>query len=77
MNVYGKESSAFFDLQRRIFRYLRRGDKTAQPMTFDEVDTIADELDEWAACIRNGTRPEVGGSWAPSRWPSCWPACAR
>jgi predicted dehydrogenase len=60
MNVYGKEMSAFFDLHAG-FRYVKRGEKDAHAMTFEEVDTIADELDEWAAAIRGHGAPEVGG----------------
>ena len=60
MNVYGKEMSAFYDLHAG-FRYVRRNEKGAREIGFDAVDTIAGELDEWAAAVRGHGEPEVGG----------------
>ena len=59
MNIYGKESSAYFDLFEGL-RYLRRGEDKPEKIPFEKNDTIREELDEFASCIRGGGVPEVG-----------------
>lgn len=63
MNIYGKEASAYYDLFGGL-RHLRRGDKTAHPVPTEHNDTIREELEEFAACVRGGGTPETGGAWA-------------
>ena len=63
MNVYGKEASAFYDLFSGL-RHLRRGEKAPCPVSISKNDTIREELEEFAGCIRRGGQPEVDGSWA-------------
>ena len=63
MNIYGKEATAYYDLFGGL-RHLKRGEKTARPIAVDNNDTICEELDEFAACVRNGGTPETGGAWA-------------
>jgi predicted dehydrogenase len=63
MNVYGKDASAYYDLFNGL-RHLRRGEAAARPVTVAASDTIREELDEFAACIRNGVKPETDGWWA-------------
>jgi len=63
MNIYGKEATAHYDMFGGL-RHLKRGEKTAKPVTVDKNDTIREELDEFAACVRNGGTPETGGVWA-------------
>jgi predicted dehydrogenase len=63
MNVYGKEASAFYD-QFSGLRHLRRGEKTAHAVAFEKNDTIREELEEFARCVRNGDKPEADGEWA-------------
>jgi predicted dehydrogenase len=63
MNVYGKEASAYYDLFGGL-RHLRRGETTARPVPTQPNDTIREELDEFAHCIRGGGRPETDGHWA-------------
>ena len=33
-------------------------------MPTEKNDAIKEELDEFAACVRNGTKPETDGYWA-------------
>lgn len=63
MNVYGKEASAYYDLFNGL-RTLRRGETKATPVKVDEVDTIRAELDEFARCVRDKSKPETDGYWA-------------
>jgi len=63
MNIYGKEATAYYDLFGGL-RHLKRGEKTARLIAVDKNDTIREELDEFAACARNGGAPETGGVWA-------------
>src|SRR5262252_7064136 len=63
MNIYGKEASAYYDLFGGL-RYLRRGEAAPRAVAMSPNDTIREELDEFAACIRNGGKPETDGWWA-------------
>jgi len=63
MNIYGKEASAYYDLFNGL-RHLRRGKTKPNAVAVTPNDAIREELDEFAACIRNGTRPETDGWWA-------------
>ena len=59
LNVYGKEASAFYDLFGGL-RHLRRGDAEATAIQCGKIDTLVEELEEFAACIRGTATPEVG-----------------
>jgi predicted dehydrogenase len=63
MNVYGKEASAYYDLFSGL-RHLRRGEKAARAVPTEKNDTIREELEEFARCVRTGERPETDGFWA-------------
>jgi predicted dehydrogenase len=63
MNVYGKEASAYYDLFGGL-RHLRRGETRPHAVEVAPNDAIRDELDEFAACVRTGARPETDGWWA-------------
>ncbi|MDH3506552.1 MAG: Gfo/Idh/MocA family oxidoreductase [Gammaproteobacteria bacterium] len=60
MNIYGKEASAYYDLFGGL-RFLERGSTDSNPVPFEKNDTIREELDEFAACVRGEAEPEVGG----------------
>jgi predicted dehydrogenase len=63
MNIYGKEASAYYDLFSGL-RHLKRGEKTARAVPAEKNDTIREELDEFARCVRSGRKPETDGFWA-------------
>jgi predicted dehydrogenase len=63
MNVYGKEASAYYDLFSGL-RHLKRGEKTARAVPVQMNDTIREELEEFARCVRTGGKPETDGFWA-------------
>lgn len=63
MNIYGKEASAYYDLFNGL-RHLKRHENKAVPVPCEKNDTIREEIEEWAACVRNGGNPETDGHWA-------------
>ncbi len=60
MNIYGKEASAYYNLFSGL-RHLQRGADRPVPVACEKNDEIAEELAEFAACIRGEAVPEVGG----------------
>ncbi len=60
MNIYGKEASAYYDLHNGL-RFLKRGSQAAHPVPCPGIDTIVDELDEFAAAVRGNGQPEMDG----------------
>jgi len=60
MNIYGKEASAYYDLEQGL-RFRKRGAPAAQPVATPKADTIRDELEEFAAVVRGGGEPEMNG----------------
>ena len=63
MNIYGKEASAYYDLDQGL-RFLKRGETRARPIACAEIDTFVEELEEFAAAVRGQGRPEMGGEGA-------------
>jgi predicted dehydrogenase len=63
MNVYGKEASAYYDVFHGL-RHLRRGETKPRPVSTENNDTLREELDEFAQCVRTGAKPETDGLWA-------------
>ena len=63
MNVYGKEASAYYDVFGGL-RHLRRGEDAPRAVAVTTNDTLREELEEFAACIRDGGKPETDGWWA-------------
>lgn len=63
MNIYGKDSTAFYDLHGGL-RLLKRGEEKALAVPTAKNDTFVEELEEFAAAIRGNGMPEVGGDYA-------------
>lgn len=63
MNIYGKKASALYSLHTGMY-FLRQGEKEPTHMPFEDNDTLAEQMAEFAACIREDAEPEVGGEWA-------------
>jgi predicted dehydrogenase len=61
MNLYGKEASAYYDLHQGL-RFLKRGSSRPEPVPCEANDTIVEELEEFAAAVRGGGQPEMGGA---------------
>lgn len=60
MHIYGKEASAYYDLQEGL-RFLKRGIAGVQPVACPPADTIAGELEEFAGAVRGEGEPEMDG----------------
>ena len=63
MNIYGKKASAFFDLTNGL-NFFEQGATAPHSITFEQNDTLAEQMEEFGRCIRDGSDPEVGGEWA-------------
>jgi predicted dehydrogenase len=63
MNIYGKHATAYYDLHGGL-RLLKRGEEKAIPIPTTKNDTLVEELEEFAAAIRDNDKPEVGGEYA-------------
>jgi predicted dehydrogenase len=60
VNIYGKKMSAYYNLFDGL-RSLKQGDAEHAPVNVDKVDTLAEQLVEWASAARGNGAPEVGG----------------
>jgi len=63
MNIYGKEASAYYDVQQGL-RLLKRGSTGSSPVACVKNDTFVEELEEFAEAVRGEGRPEMGGEGA-------------
>ncbi len=63
MNIYGKEATAYYDLHNGL-RLLKRGENWPVIVPCAKCDTIVEELEDFAAAVRGGGKPEVGGDYA-------------
>jgi predicted dehydrogenase len=59
--VHGTEGAAFADDDGSRLEVQRRGERQREPRALEEVDTVADQLVEFAAAVRGERTPEVGG----------------
>ena len=60
MNIYGREATAYYDLHNGL-RHQKRHSDQVNAVPCGKNDAIAEELAEFADCVRNGGVPEVGG----------------
>ncbi|MGH2626850.1 MAG: Gfo/Idh/MocA family protein, partial [Anaerolineales bacterium] len=63
MNVYGKDATAYYTLFDGL-RVLYHGDKAPRAVPCVANDTLVEELEEFAECVRGDARPEVEGEQA-------------
>ena len=63
MNIYGKTATAYYDLHRGL-SLLKRGERKPASIPCEKNDTFVEELEEFAAAVRGGGEPEVGGDYA-------------
>ena len=59
--VWGTEAAAWNEMDGERFYVQRVGEKERSAQPVDTLDTVKNELEEFASNIRNGTRPETGG----------------
>jgi predicted dehydrogenase len=60
--VYGTEANAWNEEDGAKLLVQRRGEASRSEQPVAAIDTIVDELSEFARCIRDGGRPETGGA---------------
>jgi predicted dehydrogenase len=60
LSLYGTNAIATFDLAEGLVLQ-RRGESTGTLVPVEPNDYLRDEIEEFAACIIDGRRPEVGG----------------
>jgi predicted dehydrogenase len=63
MNIYGKDATAYYDLHNGL-RLLKRGETAPVAVACANNDTLAEELEEFAAAVRGHGQHEVGGEYA-------------
>ena len=63
MNIYGKRKSAYYNLFDGL-RALKQGDSDQTLVELGGIDTLAEELVEWADAVQGKGSPEVGGKGA-------------
>ena len=63
MNIYGKDASAYYDLNNGL-RLIKRGEQVPVSIASPNNDTLVEQLDEFAAAVRRGGQVEVGGDYA-------------
>jgi predicted dehydrogenase len=61
ITVHGADAQAFIEADGARLSVARRGQWPPTPVALEPVDAIVAELTEFAHCVRDGTRPEVGG----------------
>jgi predicted dehydrogenase len=61
ITLHGTEAQAWHEAVGTRLFLARRGQKERTEETLAKVDPLVEELDEFARCVRSGTRPEVGG----------------
>jgi len=60
MNIYGKEATAFYDMNDGL-RFLKRSTGKAEKIPVKANDPIVEELEEFAAAARGECEPEMDG----------------
>ena len=59
--VFGTEAAAWNEVDGERFYIQRVGELERSPHSIDQLDTVRDELQEFAANVRSGGTPETGG----------------
>jgi len=60
MNIYGKEATAYYTLFDGL-RVLHRGERAPRAVACEKNDTLVEELEEFAGCVRGRAQPEMDG----------------
>jgi predicted dehydrogenase len=61
VTLYGSEAHAFSEAEGSRLYMCKRGETDRSLLPVKPVDIIVEELAEFARCVREGSRPEVGG----------------
>jgi predicted dehydrogenase len=61
LSVHGTEGAAFADRDGATLAFQPKGETSPAEIALGEVDAVAEQLVEFARCVRQGGRPEVSG----------------
>jgi predicted dehydrogenase len=61
VNVFGTEVAAYSEADGMHLFVQRRGEPYRQEVSIEPIDTVLDEIVEFARCVRDGTTPETDG----------------
>jgi predicted dehydrogenase len=61
VNVFGTELAAYSEADGMHLFVQRRGEPYRQEVPIEPIDTVLDEIAEFARCVRDGTTPETDG----------------
>ena len=61
VGAYGTDANVWNQEDGKRLFVQRRGEAVPSEEQVDTLDTMVDELAEFARCIREGTQPETGG----------------
>lgn len=61
VTLHGSEAQAFSEAEGSRLYIWKRGEPDRAAVPLKPVDIIVEELTEFARCVRDGSRPEVGG----------------
>lgn len=59
--VHGTAGAGFADRDGSTLLFQESGEREPTEVSLEPIDAVSDQLVEFARCIRDGTRPEVGG----------------
>jgi predicted dehydrogenase len=62
LSVHGTEGAAFADRDGATLAFQPQGETSPAEIALGEVDAVAEQLVEFARCVRQGGRPEVSGA---------------
>jgi predicted dehydrogenase len=60
--VYGKDAVAWTTEDGKRLSFQRRGETVRTELPVETIDIVADEITEFATCVRTGKAPEIGAS---------------
>jgi predicted dehydrogenase len=60
--VHGTQGSLFSERDGAVLTHQPRGENRPTEIQLQEIDAVADQLAEFAVCVREGKRPEVSGA---------------
>lgn len=61
ITLHGTEAQAYWEADGARLRVAKRGQAEPEAVALPTVDPVMEELSEFARCVREGGRPEVGG----------------
>jgi predicted dehydrogenase len=61
LTLHGTDAQAWIEAAGTRLSVMRRGQSDRTALSLTQVEPLVEELAEFARCVRDGARPEVGG----------------